>query len=131
MGFTFSGGHYVPWVTNPIDDLRRASGLLSFLAILTERRLWLDGSRKPYEVVLQLPFGLLPSQGQLTSYRSFPPYIFDFWLRWRLIDLITENPGTPGSKRKADTVSLLRADEPVLQISALSSRLVPPRLDGI
>jgi hypothetical protein len=73
MGFTFSGGHYVPWVTNPIDDLRRASGLLSFLAILTERRLWLDGSRKPYEVVLQLPFGLLPSQGPLTSYRSFPP----------------------------------------------------------
>jgi hypothetical protein len=73
MGFTFSGGHYVPWVTNPIDDLRRARGLLSFLAILTERSPWLDGSRKPSEVVLQLPFGLLPSQGQLTSYRSFPP----------------------------------------------------------
>jgi hypothetical protein len=62
---------------------------------------------------------------------DLPSYIFDFWLRWRLIDLITENPGTPGSKRKADTVSLLRADEPVLQISALSSRLVSPRSDGI
>jgi hypothetical protein len=52
-------------------------------------------------------------------------------LRLRLIDLITENPGTPGGERKADTVSLLRADEPVLQISALSSRLVSPRSDGI
>jgi hypothetical protein len=37
----------------------------------------------------------------------------------------------PGGKRKADTVSLLRAEEPVLQISALSSRLVSRRSDGI
>ena len=73
MGFTSAGGPYVSWVTNPIDDLRRAGGPLSFLAILTERRSWLDCSRKPYEVVSPLPFGLLPSQGQLTSYRSVPP----------------------------------------------------------
>jgi hypothetical protein len=62
---------------------------------------------------------------------EFPPYIFDFWLRFRLIDLTSESPGTPGWARRADTVFLLRADEPVLQISALSSRLVPPRSDGI
>jgi hypothetical protein len=57
--------------------------------------------------------------------------MFDFEMRWYGDGPHRSLPRDAWVKRKADTVSLLRASESVLQISALFSVLVPPRSDGI